>query len=147
MVRSNGNEFHLAQLNIYKNFNNQLFVLQNLENELIIYVRNNLVYAPKCVIVTSIEVIADSNLCFKDIPIRFLKDNKTTLGFLTTNRIIKLTSNNITCSGLQSIVFLSNSLALEYTNNKVKLIDSRKDLNPLVQLKIHTLGDPNFHHS
>jgi hypothetical protein len=87
-----------SQLNIYKHFNNQLFIINNLDNDLVIYVRNNLVYAPKCVVIKYIQVITESNFCFKDIPILFLKDNKTASGFLTSNRIIKLTSENITCN-------------------------------------------------
>ena len=72
-----------AQINIYKYFNNQLFLLNNLENNLVIYVKNNVVYTPKCTIVNEIELINESEFCFKDIPIKFKKNNKTLMGFLT----------------------------------------------------------------
>jgi hypothetical protein len=61
--------------------------------------------------------------------------------------LLNFYGNYTALNELQSVVFLSNHLALEYINNKVRLIDTRKDINPLVQVKIHALGDPNFHNS
>ena len=136
-----------AQINMFKFFNNQIFLINNIDNELIVYVRNNIMYTPKCFIIKDIEVISESNLCFKDIPIKFTKDNKIIFGFLTSNRIIRLTSENITCNGLQSIIFLSNNMALEYIDNKVKLVDTRKSTSQISHLKMHNINEPNFQHS
>jgi hypothetical protein len=136
-----------AQVNIYKFFNNQLFLINNLDNDLVIYVKNNIVYTPKCAIINEIEIITETNFCFKEIPIKFVKENRTIMGFLNANKIITLSSENIMCNGLQSVIFLSNNIALEYIDNKVIITDSRKLSNKFTNIQIHKLDEPNFQHS
>ena len=134
-------------LEVYKFFDNRLFSLNFNENKLILYVKNNLIYVPQCMDLFEIELVTFSELCFKDIPCRFRKNNSTWSGFLTNEKIIVLSSINITCGGLRSVIQISDNQIIEYYNNKVSLLDSRKTYSNIVKLQFFDLSQPNFHHS
>ena len=58
----------------------------NRNNEIIFYTRNGQLFRPMCVKTPHIDVVDQTNNCYKDIPVRFA--NKSKRGFLLNNDII-----------------------------------------------------------
>ena len=66
----------------------------NDNKSLIIYIKNRKVYIATCILVNNIIPIDMDKKCYKDIPIKYSKNNITSIGFLTESKIIRTESKN-----------------------------------------------------
>ena len=83
-----------AQLQVLSTFNDRIFRIKNLlGEEAIVYARDNNIFIPQCKKVDIIYVLPISTACYEDIPVSFSLSNKTYDGFLTSERVLKLTSS------------------------------------------------------
>ena len=58
----------------------------NRNNEIIFYTRDGQLFRPMCVKTPYVDVVDQTNNCYKDIPVRFANNSKR--GFLLSNDII-----------------------------------------------------------
>ena len=78
----------------------------NRNNEIIFYTRNGQLFRPMCVKTPHIDVVDQTNNCYKDIPVRFANNSKR--GFLLNNDIITDSSRIVECSDIHQLVVARN---------------------------------------
>jgi hypothetical protein len=94
----------LSQLKIFSLLENEFLRTKDFKNnDLILFTSNGQVYKPKCVKIDNI-ILVDSELCYKDIPIKFYVSGFWKNGFLTNDRIIRAVSSLIPCSNLPKFI-------------------------------------------
>ena len=94
--------------------------LKYYKNNVVIYVHNGMIFAPKCSPIDKITIDTTETECFIDIPITVDIDNKTKHMFLTRNNIIRLSSTIISCNNLIRFFPVSSKI-LGQRGNKINL--------------------------
>ena len=78
---------------------NQLFKVDLLRRkDIYLYTKFNQIYIPHCITIEEIKIPKNSSKCFRDLPIEFNIQEKFTKAFFTTNGIIRLVSEEVSCS-------------------------------------------------
>ena len=117
----------------------------NRNNEIIFYTRNGQLFRPMCVKTPHIDVVDQTNNCYKDIPVRFANNSKR--GFLLNNDIITDSSRIVECSDIHQLVVARNEkqgISRNCNINKVVSISSSA-INKLNVFQMHV--NKKFEHS
>jgi hypothetical protein len=94
----------LSQLKNFSLLENEFLRTKDYKsNDLILFTSNGQVCKPKCVKIDKI-ILVDSELCYKDIPIKFYVSGFWKNGFLTNDRNIRAVSSLIPCSNLPQFI-------------------------------------------
>lgn len=86
--------------------------------ELILYHRWGNVYVPLCQPIEEIRILTNLNKCYQDIPV-ILKNNLT--GFLTNQKIIRLTSAEVDCASTNRELNLDDNILIRMVKGKISL--------------------------
>ncbi len=79
----------LSKLKNFSLLENEFLRIKDFKgNELVLFTSNGQVYKPKCVKIDKI-ILVDSELCYKDIPIKFYVSGFWKNGYLTNDKIIQ----------------------------------------------------------
>ena len=136
------------QLKIFAQIPNRFFRINTLiGEEAIVYSKHSNVFLPQCKKVYRIEIIADTAYCFENIPVIFLNKNKTINGYLTNEKVIKLSSQVTQCTGKENLVELGNETYIKTLNRKSELIIKPKLYRKVVRLNIYNLNGMNYQHA
>ena len=79
-----------------------------LGEEAVVYSKYNNVFLPQCKRINLINIITSTTYCFEDLPAFFSLDNKTLNGYVTNERVIKLTSQVVPCKGQTNLIDVGN---------------------------------------
>ena len=138
------------QLHTFALFHDRSFRIRDLkDNEAIVYSMDGQIYVPQCKKIQTIEVDEDRTTCFRDLPITFTNSkNKKYTGYLTTERVIRLTSEIVKCDGrIRHISLGKDDKAIRIQNGKVDLVGDRNFYKNKIRLQAYNLDDINFKHS
>jgi len=125
--------------------NNEYFELTNSKGKrAILFVKNGLIFAPECVKVQNVTILAHTEQCFKELLVNFVYKGNQKLGYLT-GKIIRDITKQIDCKDDSDVIFLEG----EYFQRKNKDI-LMGNLNEIKWVKVNTLTDNfriNTHHT
>ena len=135
-------------LKLYIGLGDKFFKVQDFKkNDIVLYVKDHIMYKPKCDSISVITIVNNTNKCYNEIPIIFNYNNKTRHGFLNNDLIIKDVSYEIECKNEINYVQLRNTKRLiKRDTNKYSVVD-----NDAVKLKqilyINSIIEENLKHS
>jgi hypothetical protein len=89
--------------------------------EMIVYVKDEILYLLHCVPVSVIEVITSVKNCYRDLAIRFTVNDRNISGFLTSNNILITVSKLVDCSFSRMIEFKNIEEEIKIQRNSYKL--------------------------
>ena len=102
----------------------------NDNKSLIIYIKNKKAYIATCILVNNIIPIEMDKKCYKDIPIKYSKNNITGIGFLTESKIIRTDSKIIDClHAYKEISFENEQEEIIYDKGKIRINKINNILN------------------
>jgi hypothetical protein len=110
------------------------------KNDVIIYTANGQIYAPTCSKISNITV-ASLAACYEDIPAYFRFKEKNYRGFLTRDRVLRISSTPVECSKFPKYIPLPflNKTIVSY-DKTIELIDTFK-----LNFKKFNFFDTKFH--
>ena len=115
--------------------------------EMIVYVKDEILYLPHCVPVSVIEIITSVKNCYRDIAIRFTVNNRTISGFLTSNNILITVSKLVDCSFSRIIEFKNIEEEIKIQGNSYKLQNKSGYLMHTFHLTNFNGEEVNLQHS
>jgi len=117
-------------------------------NPMILYSTGQNVYIPTCQIINEIVLIEQTENCYNDIPIKFLFNNQTRYGYLTSNLIIKDTSSIKLCNLINELIILPKSKRIiERIHNKINVITQTNENILKLTLTAIDTNTINFKHN
>jgi hypothetical protein len=92
-------------LNIASRLDDEFFEVSNNKGKnAILYIRNGMIFVPECVEVDSIQIIEDSNECFKSIMIKFHAKQVEKIGYIDSANIIRDVAKEVSCKENSEVV-------------------------------------------
>ena len=137
-----------ADLEVFRLSDNKFIRLRDDNNNLLIlFSSNNAINVPTCVDVNDFFIKAQTEFCYRDIPISFQLEEKEINGFLTEELILIKSSSHVPCTDTtKTIRFPPLKLIVTINNKKINTehVDFRSvRVNPRMKNFIGL----NFHHS
>ena len=141
-------QLSMATINIYSKLDEEFFVFTDFNgNEATLYSDKGTIFIPQCTQIYDIEVIEETTFCYKDFPVQIIHNNRTTNAFLTKEKVIKLTSKQVTCTNHKDTLYLrSTNRILTKDQNKIKIEPDNKYMHIQFNLQQHNITEINFVH-
>ena len=113
----------------------------------IFYSLNGIIYIPECVKITQINVLKlKDTTCVSDIPVSFMLNNKTFIGYLSPNKIIRQTMSSKTLCSNTLVRYLPLTKQILVWHNGKSILMKPEHLVPLDELNSF-IKEFNFPHS
>jgi hypothetical protein len=110
----------------------------------ILYSNHGTIYKPSCTAINKFEIINQTNYCYRDTPITFKHKNKTINGFITTQAILRPTSQLQQCNCSFQRIILPQSRRLITKNGSVVTLNKQLTISEtIINLINSDLKDTN----
>jgi len=120
-------EMYKTFVNLYSKLDDEFFTFYNFAGEeAILWSDQGKIFVPSCINTEEIDVIEETEKCYKDFPVKIKVNNKTVNAFLTNEKIIKVTSKICSCKNNYQTIHLYNSHRLLVKNGKKNNLGIRR---------------------
>ena len=115
----------VSMLKLFAFNDNQFLRTQDYQGkDIILYTSGGMIYLPHCVKITNVTVFKLEQ-CYEDLPVKFIYKNREIFGFVTTNRILRISSIPKPCKSSHIYIPLPylNKTIVAY-NQDLGIVDS-----------------------
>ena len=137
----------LASLNILKKFDNEFLRIRDAnDREVVFYTADHMIFSPDCIPIQDVEIVDQTENCYKDILVIIKIGNKTVNAFLNHDKLIRKASELVTCDEKVSYLNIDEKL-VKRTGNKIIITDVSKNFKRASLKFVNTnISYANFHH-
>ena len=141
-------QMYKSFINLYSKMDDEFFKFFDFNgNEAILYSNQGSLFIPQCKQIDEIEIVTESEFCYKDFPIK-IKINNTTLNcFMTQEKIIKLASKKVSCKNhIDQVYFKESKKLLIKRKTKTYLEDDNMYTHLAFNLQYENITSINYKH-
>jgi hypothetical protein len=141
-------QLYKSFINLYSKLDDEFFTFNDFNgNEAILYSDQSRIFIPTCVDIDHIDVVEETEKCYKDFPVKFIYHNNTINAFLTHEKIIKMTSKIVSCKNNYLNIHLKMThRILSKEENKTIIEDDRRYRHIQINLQNTNLTKINYKH-
>ena len=141
-------QLYKSFINIYTKLDDEFFSFTDINgNEAILYSDMSRVFVPHCIKVEEIEILEETENCYKDFAVRAKVKNETINAFLTNDKIIRTTSKVTTCKNHHQLIHLQKShRVIKMRNNRITIEPDEHYVHLKVNILDANISKINYHH-